>query len=101
MLLKGQSQCQLHLPRSICVSRSRKAGGHLIVGGEVLRFNGLRRLDELACVADQAVRRYLDPLIVTIQEVERFSYELKLPSVFRVNPTGEAKICGGVIRSHK
>ena len=75
----------------------RKLEGNAILGRKDIDSNSFIRLNELCRVADEAVLRDLDALVVPVQQVERLGHELQLCPVAGVDAASEAKVSGGVV----
>lgn len=89
---ESQAQCKLHLPRRICVGCAHEIGRHLVRGREVIDSNMLSAELKLCCVAQEAFFGDRETAIQTVEQVEGFGREFKLPSISGIELARESRI---------
>ncbi len=96
---EAEPQCELQLTGSERIRGPSQARRDLIIGRKSNEAKGLGRLNELHHISLQSVIGDGHLLVISIQQIERFGYEIQLHSFVGEQGACHAQVRGCVVRS--
>jgi hypothetical protein len=81
------------------VGGSQESGRNPVLCREDIDSNSFTGLHELRRVADEAILRDLDALVVSVQKVEGLGHQFQFDPVADINSASESQISGGIVGS--